>query len=133
MLCAMTAAACALTTIAPASARALDANTITSPSGANHCHWYGSIPHARIPEAGVVCTSTAGPRAGWAVVLTETGRSWKGYAAHRWLFQAGPRLAYGRAVRAAGIVCRSTTSGLTCTNSATRGGIFVSKQRHERW
>jgi hypothetical protein len=103
-----------------------DPNTITSPSGFNHCHWYTAIPYAATPSEGVVCTSTAGPQSGHAVVLDTSGRRWSGGAAHRWIFSAGPRLAYGRSLSRWGITCSSSTSGLQCRDNGTRHGVYVS-------
>jgi hypothetical protein len=114
----------------PGQALALDVNTITSPSGFNHCHWYPTIPYARTPSPGVVCTSTAGPESGHAVVLDVSGRRWAGYAAHRWIFGAGARLAYGRSISRWGITCSSSTSGLSCRDLGTGHGIYVSTTRH---
>lgn len=114
----------------PSAALAYDPNTITSPSGWNHCHWYYAIPYAAYGEAGVVCTSTSGPEAGYAVVLTASGRRWTGYAAHRWIFDAGPRLYYGSSRSRFGIMCSSRTTGLRCVQLSSEHGIFVSTQLH---
>jgi hypothetical protein len=114
----------------PSTAVAYDSDTITSPSGWNHCHWYYAIPYAAYREAGVVCTSTSGPEAGYAVVLTASGRRWTGYAAHRWIFGAGPRLYYGYSRSRFGIVCSSRITGLRCVQLSSDHGIFVSTQLH---
>jgi hypothetical protein len=115
--------------VLPGQALAIDYNTITSPSGFNHCHWYASIPFATTPSSGVVCTSTAGAESGHAVVLDSSGRRWSGYAAHRWIFGGGPRLAYGRSISRWGITCSSSTSGLSCRDAGTGHGVYVSTTR----
>lgn len=109
---------------------ALDGSTITSPSGSNHCRWYTVIPSVATDEAGVVCTSTAGPKAGFAVLLTASGGRWRGYAARRWLFHAGPRLAYGSSQSRFGITCTSLTSGLRCVQRSSGHVIFVNTKQH---
>jgi hypothetical protein len=114
----------------PSAGPARGGETITSPSGFNHCHWYATIPHSASGESGVVCTSTAGSKNGYVVILTASGRRWTGYGAHRWLFAAGPRVAYGNSRSGYGIVCSSLMSGVRCVQPSSGHGIFVNTNLH---